>query len=350
MSNLFPIKFAHGRSPCFPAGLGLPPDNEIERSWSRTAETLSAMQECLAKGVPQAVSCIAVSGSLGRMEQGPFSDCDLIVVLHEDVCPNSFVGRSAFEAVWQPLQPLQLGTPKPNGIFASATRAGELCRPTARGQIDEDLGVFGKRIQMLLDCQPIFGHRNYDQLLDDVVKFYVAGPNRVQQTHPYAYLLNDLSRYFRSLRVRAQWTLTEHPGKWWLQNMKLRHSRLVLYSGLLLLIGEGFSQTERHSDWLSHRLRMTPLERIAYVYDVCGNDNFSTIADCYCTFLSALGDPKFRRELLDVTDRQNADMPTEIPWTAELTHNAPRLTADLSRFLWLQQGRWGSEFYEQFVF
>src|SRR5439155_11811704 len=101
------------------------------------------------------------------------------------------------------------------------------------GDPEEPLRVFGKRLLLLLESQPVYDDAAYAALLDDIVERYAAGYVKEDPTKEWTFLLNDLIRYFRSVCVTYQPDFEHEKEKWSLRNVKLRHSRLIMYAGLL---------------------------------------------------------------------------------------------------------------------
>jgi hypothetical protein len=300
---------------------------------------INAMRQALAglSVIDPRVRTVAVSGSLGRMEALPHSDADLIVVLADDVPPGT-QREQAMQTVWEVLQPLGLPQPKSTGIFASPTTVSELTDPATIGKVADDVAIFGKRMQMLLDVQPVFGEKAYTSVLDAVSRRYADADGR--------YLRNDLIRYYRSLCVQEQWTFGARGGGWFVRDIKTRNSRVLLYAGLLFLLGE----SRNRLDWLRDRLQLTPLERIAAVYTANDDPLFMNIAAPYERFLTMMGNADVRAALgvaapVDPEDVRNAPQVYEI-----LRANAESLATELVRFLLARQGEWGGQFFRGLFF
>ena len=178
--------------------------------------------------------------------------------------------------------------------------AGLLDQATV-GQIDEPLTTFGLRFHLLLESQPVYGADAYRRLLEAVVERYAREYVALDPTKEWTYLLNDLIRYFHSLGIAYQWeSIDGDHWNWRLRNVKFRHSRLVIYAGMLCLLGECSRERGDKVGWLTARLGLTPLERIAWVYAAEGDPHFERIARCYDTFLAAIGDPTFRHGLQEL--------------------------------------------------
>lgn len=308
-------------------------------AWNRSAKTLAAVKDRLQQ-VDQRVITVAVSGSLGRMEQLNHSDSDLIVLLRDEIPLDSSEARDAFQNVWSVLNPLGLGKPKATGIYATPSNQAELCNPETRGQVAEDVSTFGKRIQLLLDCQPVYGVDAFRNTVDSIIERYTSGMVESDNETKWKYLLDDVIRYFRSLSVMYRWEARERPGYWRLRNVKLQHTRLMMYAGLLLLMGEADRQTGEGVDCLKDRLSLTALERVAYIYAQEGDENFSQIANCYERYLSRLDDSDYFNALIDDKDCEregNAQY-------RELEENSQELITELTRFVIQNQNQWNPRF------
>ena len=276
------------------------------------------------------------------MEQLAQSDCDLIVILQDDVGFAGPVAESAYAAVWEALRPLELSRPRPQGIYATPSTKQQLCCPASRGQIDEPPGIFGKRIQLLLDCQPVYNSQAYRQLADSIVDRYALGHRESSTCRDWEYLICDLIRYFRSLKVYA----LDQSERWRLRNLKLRYSRLILYVGLLWLIGESSAAGDGDADWLKDRLRMTPLERIASVYNRYEDDGLWRVIAGYDAFLQQLGDAAFRESVATATQGR----PDCHPKFIELLEDSRDVLRELMRFVSVRSNEWGGSFFECLFF
>ncbi|MCH7987530.1 MAG: hypothetical protein IID46_00100 [Planctomycetes bacterium] len=339
MTEKLPIPFAADREATLSNVIDLKEYPALFAAWNRSAKTLTAVKDRLHQ-VDQRVATVAVSGSLGRMEQLDHSDGDFIVLLKDGISLDSSEAQDAFQNVWSVLNPLGLEKPKTTGIYASPSNQAELCDPVARGQVDEDVSTFGKRIQLLLDCQPVYGADAFRNTIDSVIERYTSGTYQSDNETIWKYLLDDLIRYFRSLSVMSRWEAQDRPGYWRLRNVKLRHTRLMMYAGLLLLMGEADRQPDKGVDWLKDRLSLTALERVAFVYAQHGDENFSPIAKYYERYLSRLGDSDFFAALTDDEDCERE----EHPQYRELEKNSQELLAELSRFIIQKQNQWNPRF------
>src|SRR5207253_11441058 len=99
------------------------------------------------------------------------------------------------------------------------------------GQVAEDLPTFGKRMQLLLDARPVFESAGFAALQASVLRCHAAGAHDCITPRIWSYLLNDLIRYYRSLRIRDAFNFSTSKGGWYVRAAKLGHSRVLLYAG-----------------------------------------------------------------------------------------------------------------------
>lgn len=330
--------FAVNRSPHL-----VQPPRSIEVAWDRSQHTLRELSRRLSSArLHPGITTVYASGSLGRMEQLSNSDADVVVIVDDSIDACSPDALAARDSVWQLLVEIGLPQPKATGVFSSVDTAARLCDPSSRGVIDEDMGVFGRRFQMLLDSQPVFGPSSFRELQSAVLDRYAS--DRVVQNsgRQWTYLLSDLIRYWQSLRVRTQWI--ESPGEWRVINTKLRHSRLLNYAGLLLLIGECCEQPDE-VDWLKQHMPWTPLERVAAVFAAHNDPGLEDIAKAHGQFLEAMNDESIQSALGDSATKQ--------PETDEylmLKSNSEAIYRNLLRFVMGRNGEWPERFFECLIF
>lgn len=354
MALTFPIVHAQAR-PWLIESTKIQRYHALSANWKHSGDALRDIRLHLEEAnFDAAVRTVAVAGSLGRMEASERSDCDLIVVLSDDVALKGADGTrteratSLYDAVWKALEPLSLEKPKPTGVFATPTSQPELL--STAGDASEGMEVFGKRLLLLLESQPVFGSERYQELIDAIVHRYAGGYVEHDSTKEWTFLLNDLIRYFRAICVNYQWSFDNEAEKWPLRNIKLRHSRLVMYGGLLFLLGEASKVRQDKVAWLRSRLAMTPLERMAWVYDSNQDWSFHRVAGLYDVFLSRISDGETRRSL-NVNPAEPAyGNRFNNPHYAALKTNSDALLAELIRFVFACRGAWSERFFEYLIF
>jgi hypothetical protein len=280
------------------------------------------------------------------MEQTPHSDVDLIVVLHDD-CDDSRAAE-VYDSVWLSLAAVGLSRPKPNGIFATPTTQSQLCRPSDVGKVDEEMTVFGKRIQLLLDAQPLYEEAAFRSLQASILTRYGQDDALRHDDGCWTYLQRDLIRYFQSMAIHCQGRDRDQAGAWRLRNLKLQHSRRLMAAGLLFMLGECTTRSSDSSNWLLSQLSLTPLERVAAVFSTYNDEGFATIAACCEQFLAALQADAFRRRLTS-PPKAPSTLPDECEDYRRLHRNGRQLAAELQRFLLARRGCWSHRFFESLL-
>ena len=163
----------------------------------------------------------------------------------------------------------------------------------------------------------------------------------------FTFLMNDLMRYFRFICVNYQSNFWRQNEQWALRNLKLRHSRIVMYSGLLFLLGEaskhnGPTKISTVTDHLPH----TPLERLAWIYEQNHDANFFRVLGLYNLFVSRLSDKMWRDQLKEVGYEGRYGVPA----FAELKANSDAFIAEFVRFLFARRHKWSDRFFEYLFF
>jgi hypothetical protein len=347
-----PVGYAADRDWVVPDALAIQRYSALSANWAFTKGKVAEIKAALNAGnLPNAVVTLAVAGSLGRMDAADVSDCDLLVVLSDDGLKDAQAAQGLYDRVWEVLKPLQLTPPKPTGTFSQPTSIEQLCDKKNIGAASEDMGSFAKRLLLLLETQPVYQPDGYEKVLAAVVKSYADGYVATDPRKEWGFLINDLIRYFRSLCVNYQWDFENEHGKWPLRNIKLRHSRLIMYGGLLMLLGECSRERVDKVGWLKQRLTLTPLERIAWVYSANQDTNFFRLAGFYDTFLGMLSKPEVRNEL-NGEQVQPGSYATRYQMRnhAILKANSDGLVAELIRFILGRRGLWSERFFEYLLF
>lgn len=233
----------------------------LHAAWERSRQAITRLRtEFRRTGVDQQVRTMYVCGSLGRMEAVSESDCDIVVVVADDVTERG-AASELMQAVGDGIEAVGFARPKSAGIFSAATSFEELLDETTAGQVDEDLAVFGKRIQALLDGQPVLHVGEFETLQRAILNRYASAPLVSANSFQLGWLVDDLVRYWRSLCARTRWLEKDNVTVWRSLNVKLRHSRMLLCVGLfdlLLHVSDSRSPVQE----LARLLRLTPLERV----------------------------------------------------------------------------------------
>ena len=142
----------------------------LQETWEFSRNQINHIKRLLTESaLPSNISSIAVSGSLARMEAHRDSDLDLLVIVNDG---DASASNLAFDQVWSQLDSLNIRKPKDGGIFAQPVERTRLLDDCSKGIVDESLVVFGQRMQLLIDAQPIYGFEQFDVLRRDILRWY----------------------------------------------------------------------------------------------------------------------------------------------------------------------------------
>ena len=309
------------------------PEIQARRDWSlEQTEKLRGIMSDICQSCP-AVRSVIVSGSLARLDAGPNSDIDVIVVMSDDTELTSSISGDTVTEISRRCETLGLRSAQATGIFASPTSRSELC-DGPRGIVNESMAVFGKRMQLLLEARPIFGINACRDLQSDILQRYLAHPFSSQSHEHWSYLTDDLIRYWRSYRVWRHWDIEPSNGGWYLRNLKLRNSRLLSYASLLLSCATANRELNSVLDVLS----LTPLERLAQLEHRLEHrletKTMKPICEAYDCFLRIVNDSESRRRLEDIqVDRAETAMQTATTKFEELLASSRSIQAALVTLL-----------------
>jgi hypothetical protein len=121
-----------------------------------------------------------------------------------------------------------------------------------------------------------------------------------------------------------------------------------MYCGLLFLLGESSKERQDKLDWLRQRLKMTPMERIAWVYEENQDRNFFRVAGLYSVFVDRMNDPEVRGLLGEHGPGYEERYEQRI--FAQLKANSDALVAEFLRFIMNRRGDWTERFFEYLFF
>ena len=314
--------------------------HSIASNWKFSADKIQALRSLLNDRCGQfgPSLTIAVAGSLGRFEAAGASDLDCLV-LSDDVD----IGAQALRILREVAVDLNFSLPKNDGVFSEAASLDTLVADV--GSFSEQLGGLGRRMLILLESFPVYNINGFDEAINKIFQTY--GHHVQTEGHKqFIFLLNYAVRYFRSICVNYQNNFWRENEKWPLRNIKLRHSRIVMYAGLLLTLGSASKLKQNRYDFVKNRMRFTPLERIAHAYSDAEDDCFFRVAGCYDIFLSRLSNPTTRTDLLNVDYEHRYDSVI----FSELKSNSDALVSELTRFIFSRRGVWSERFFEYLMF
>ncbi len=328
------------------------PTLNYARQWS--VKTLKQMEDLLkpvADRNPD-VLIVAPSGSIGRLEGMGHSDCDLIVLIKHEAVKDKRRSGCAMQDVWNALEPLGLPMPKSSGIYSTPASQEQICDYSTLGQVADDKDVFGKRLQILLDSTPVYGHVEFNNLRYALLERYAAGFLANDQRKEWVYLLNDLIRYLRSYCSWHQFDLSHDPiDSWYMRNVKLRNGRIPMFAALIFLLGECSKETQDKIGWLHKHLHLTMMQRIEFVYRMNDDSCFGEFIAPYEFFMEQMNRKEVREKLVTTTPATLDELNrTSLPDYETLRRNSNRILSELTRFTLERRGQWSDAFFEYLLF
>jgi len=288
--------------------------------------------------VKHGVVCVVACGSYARLEASSRSDLDILIVTRG--ADNAGKMRDHVRRI---LRKLKLPLPNEKGVFASDCDEHELLAEV--GGTKEKYETLSRRLLLLLESRALLNNRSYDKLVAKIVAEY-AGDVMADSTKNFVYLLNDLIRYFRTICVNYQHSKGAEWGKWLIRNIKLRHSRVLMYFSLVASLGElsRFEGDDKVEE-LKNYIGMTPLERLFKCYGKAGDTNFFRFAGACDVFLRYLSDEDSRSALAELEyDERYGDRNF-----ASLKANSDAIAAELTRFFFARRGYWSERFFEYLI-
>jgi hypothetical protein len=286
---------------------------------------------------------LAIAGSIARLEASSNSDLDLIITT--TLCEDG-AADSGTAIAWRNelCATLDMDAPNKKGVFS---------KPVCRSHIEKIAGEAGehydtvaKRALLVLESQWVYNETNYTSLLHGIIEAY-SQDVRADHAKNFVFLLNDMTRYFRALCVNYQFTksATEY-GKWPIRNIKLRHSRVLMYFSMVAAIGSlSDEQSAEKVEALSQLIRAQPLKRLYVAYALAGDGGFDAFAICYDRFLSSLAMRSVRAELEGLEYEKRYDS----THFAELKDNSDQLSKELLRFYETRRNQWDPRFFEYMI-
>jgi predicted nucleotidyltransferase len=285
-----------------------------------TAERRNQLATLLS-GEDSADANVVVYGSIAREEMTSESDLDWTLLLDKPVDPAD-IGTA--RRIASKIQQGKFAEPGKTNIFGSMTSSHSLVHDIG-GQDDTNANTT-RRVLLLLESYAPASREAYDRVRRHILHRYVADDYGLsfgsgQKIVP-RFLLNDLSRYWRTVTVDfVHKQRADAGGKWALRNAKLQMSRkLIFAAGLLVcfecdldpaadparreLRSQG-GGTTRLIRYLEQQFSLAPLEILARSVVQQGKPETARLLfDSYNAFLALLDDHGKRKALQDLDPSQ----------------------------------------------
>lgn len=258
---------------------------------------------------------VVVFGSVARQEVTSSSDLDWILLVDGQSVPEH---KEQEREIERALASKKLIEPGKSGVFGKMVGSHDLVHNI--GGEDDLNSNTTRRVLLLLESFPIGNREAYDRVRKQVLRRYLEDDRGLLHgsgdVHVPRFLLNDLTRYWRTVTVDFVYKQrAENDHKWALRNAKLRMSRkLIFAAGLLHCFfchldpaadqGRQALSTPRRdlsplTEYMEQQLFLTPLEVVAQacLQQSIRPETARSIFENYDRFLSILDDPNKRREL-----------------------------------------------------
>ncbi|MDC7745354.1 MULTISPECIES: nucleotidyltransferase domain-containing protein [Rhizobium] len=278
---------------------------------------------------------VAVVGSLARLEASSQSDIDFIIL-------GKTNEEKLLTALSKIARDLGLSIPNPHGVFNKATELVDLIANI--GTAGDTYENVSKRLLLLLEHASVANADLLKSQVSTIAHTYVF--SRSEQPS-FTFLLNDAIRYFRTVCVNNESSFREEKEKWALRNVKLKHSRIIMHCGLLLVLACASGKRESEAyDWFLRAIELPPLDRIRFVFEECRDRNFHIIEEAYDFFLEMISSSEVR---LSLSRLPYEDRHLNITFLS-LENNSRKLTSELYRFLHENSGMWSPRFLTRLIF
>jgi len=305
---------------------------ELSRDWpaiSRARQITTDRRRRLAEllsGEDSSDANVVVYGSMARQEMTSKSDLDWTLLLDKPVDPADL---GTTQRIATKIYAAHFAEPGKTNIFGSMTSSHSLVHDIG-GQDDTNANTT-RRVLLLLESYVPVSRDAYDRVRRHILHRYVEDDYGLNfssgQMIVPRFLLNDLSRYWRTVTVDfVHKQRAGAGGKWALRNAKLRMSRKLIFAAGLLVCFECHLDPEaEHARlelrdpkrgiaelirYLERQFSMPPLEILARSVRRHGTSKAAILLfDSYDAFLALLDDPDKRAILRDLDPSQSRTDP-----------------------------------------
>ncbi len=302
------------------AGIATP---HIEKAREHTAAKLESIKQIFTtEGLPDSLS-VCVFGSWAREELTPDSDHDWAILTAE---PFPTYHPAIVRAMALAQRHLDDNGHAP-GVQATFGVPIDIATLANNIGLERDTNNnLTRRMLLLLESRPLTGTVHAPGWATVLDRYMNYG---IKHYRPPRFLLNDLTRYWRTICVDFEGKHLDSEGKdekWVTRNAKLRTSRKLLFAGgLIPTLLCSLKTAEQIPPFLTTWLAATPLDRIAAAYMWANAEAEGARALlAYDQWLKIQLDPDSRAHLRSLTpeNRRESELFAEITDIGERLHAA----------------------------
>lgn len=313
---------------------------QYKDNWDFSQKTLRKLNGELNKafGADDSFS-VLVAGSYGRMDAHANSDLDFMVIHNGHMTEEEL----KIEIIRECANKLGIDAPNPEGAFSKPITLTDML--TTIGSKEDDLNSTAQRLLILMEGRAIFNPTFFKYIMNALVNRYMTYVEEEPDKEALV-LLNDLIKYFRSICINVEFSFWKDDSKWGIRNIKLGHSRILIYAGLLFLLLTSSIYRRNKLSFLRDNVFLSPLEKVYCAYDLNNDTNFERVLGAYDTFLHRMMQDDVKNELKSLDYRRRFTSRNY----AELKTNSDFLQAELTRFILDNRGHWTSKVFEYLIF
>lgn|GEM_PF-6326925 len=304
----------------------------LRESWAFSKEKMEILSFELSKKIDDENIAIMAAGSFGRYEAGIPSDLDFYILSMSDANNTDIMDIVSSCAI-----ELGISLPNQDGVFSKEIPFRNILNNL--GNQDESIPELAQRLLPLLESTPIYNYGLCDKITDDILEKYMVLHNDSPEKEALI-MLNDIMRFFRYICANCQFKSLHDESKWALRNIKLRHSRVVMYAGLLFVILNSSKKEYRQEKkkYIKSMLKYTPLERVSMIMEENNHDSYIFLF-LYDYFLETLNDEIKRSKLYNIeyAERNNHSL------FGKLSRNSFILQELLANFVFGMRGIWSNK-------
>ncbi len=236
---------------------------------------------------------IFVAGSFARYEASEHSDLDLFFVCRGDRSEEDGSRTNELEMFGDLIRTAkEMAFPRFSGDarYLEVHAASDIMETLGSRQ-DDAQNHFTLRLLMMLESRPLFGDAIYQRVIEEFVDSYFRDYPDHQTTFEPTFLINDISRYWRTLlanyeHIRNQMESEEERIRQKVRNYKLKYSRLTTCFATVAALASFDTPVE--PEQVRQVIDLTPRQRLELVAARRGGalESVQGIIDGYADFLA----------------------------------------------------------------